>query len=198
MKLAGLLALVVLVVPAAPIARADTPGPAAGTEAVRVLPDPGRAVAPGPAGVTDAVSGREGQAGTAPRPAARPVAAPGPAARAETVPAPAAAPGPAAELRPAFYPTRAPAAGTAPGGRPVPVHRAPRAVTPVPRITVAGAVPAVGAPGAPVLAPTGRSRDGERIWLLGGLATALAAAGAIAVVAARGRREPRHDGRTDV
>ncbi|MFF3552506.1 hypothetical protein ACFYXL_03695 [Streptomyces tsukubensis] len=145
MKLAGLLALVVLVVPAAPIARADTPGPAAGPGAVRVLADAGPAAAPGPA-----------------------------------------------------YPTRAPAAGTVPGGRPAPVHRAPDAVTPVPRITVAGAVPAVGAPGAPVLAPTGRSRDGERIWLLGGLATALAAAGAIAVVAARGRREPRHDGRTDV
>lgn len=140
MKLAGLLALVVLVVAAAPIARADTPGPAAGPGAVQALVDTDRAVAPGPL--------------AGPRPA--------------------------------------PAAGIAPA------HRAPRAVTPVPRITVAGAVPAVGAPGAPVLAPTGRSRDGERIWLLGGLATALAAAGAIAVVAARGRREPRHDGRTDV
>ncbi|MFJ8230618.1 hypothetical protein ACIQ9E_11780 [Streptomyces sp. NPDC094448] len=147
MKLAGLLALVVLVVPAAPIARADTARPAAGPEAVRVLPD--------------RVPGRED-----PEPLR------------------------AAEPRPG--------AGTAPGARPAPVHRAPRAGTPVPRITVAGPVPAVGAPGAPVLAPTGRSRDGERIWLLGGLATVLAAAGAIAVVAARGRREPRHDGRTDV
>ncbi|MEU3597386.1 hypothetical protein ABZ714_01420 [Streptomyces sp. NPDC006798] len=63
--------------------------------------------------------------------------------------------------------------------------------------TVAAGVPE--APGhAPTLAPTGRDEGPERLWLLGGLGVALAAAGVVAVAAVRGRREPRHDGRTDV
>ncbi|MFJ5936640.1 hypothetical protein [Streptomyces sp. NPDC093071] len=72
----------------------------------------------------------------------------------------------------------APAAADAAPAPPVPAHASP-----------AHASPAPGAPGKAVTPPHPRG-NGERLWLLGGLVTALAAAGLVARAALRDHPAP--------
>lgn len=77
----------------------------------------------------------------------------------------------------------APADAAAPA-LPVPAHASPAHASPVP-----GAPGAPGAPGKAVTPPRSRGNE-ERLWLLGGLVTALAATGLVARAALRDRPAP--------
>ncbi|MEU9865293.1 hypothetical protein AB0D99_30945 [Streptomyces sp. NPDC047971] len=99
-----------------------------------------------------------------------------------TRPTPTPTPTPArteAQARPA-------AASVAPSGSPSPT-RPPAPPTPVPDPTTHQARPPAHGPGGS-MAETGG--NGERLWLLGGLALALAATGAVAKAAMRSRHQP--------